>query len=196
MMGMMYKRIMYFAVLLLMTTSCSGELEPGEYVAWVEDYKNGLHVKKPLGDYVFDIQYKPADYIGLQRGSDELKEGRENIDNLQYFTLKLSMKDGSADIISHDAYNKAEIQKRLYYFSYSFQNDIYMEENGVRLPCQLFHFERSYDLKPGRTFVMAFENRFPSSTAARLVINSKLLQTGAVNFEINKKDIPQLKRQI
>jgi hypothetical protein len=174
-------------------TACSSRLEPQDYMAWVENYDNGLHIQRPVGPFVFDLQYKPSLYMLLQQTPQitpaQLKEVSLETE-MQYYTLTLGLADGKGDFLNYQTANYTEQQQKLYYFSYLFQDHIYLEEDGKKLPCLLFHFERSYDLKPSRTFVLGFESPSKGLAPAQVVIESPWLNTGPVKLQIEKKDTP------
>lgn len=179
---------------------CSSNLDQEDYVAWVESYDNKLHVTKTVGTYRFDLQHQPAEYIYLQRGGVPDTKGQfrqaavREIANMQYYTLTIGLADSKIDFLDYGAATYADKQAKLYYFSYTFPQDIYLEENNVKLQCQLFHFERSYDLKPSRTFVLGFENPFKDSATATLVIQSPWIPAETIALQVDKKDIPRLKQ--
>ncbi len=178
--------------LILGVLSCSQSLSQEEYMAWVEDYENGLHIAKTLGDFSFDLQYKPTQYVLFQEGVSPEGENLSVDDNMQYYTLVIGLNNKNIDFID-SGISEQERAEKLYYYSYLFQNDIYLEENGQRLPCLLFHFERSYDLKTSRTFVLAFDNPNPGSKKTQFVIDSPWLNVGPVKFYVDKNNIPELK---
>lgn len=180
----------------LLCMGCGNQLDRHDYVKWIRDYDHQLHVKKAHHDYVLDVQYTPADYIWLQRTQDptgahyaaEIKE----IENLQYYTLTLGVADSTLDFIDYGVADIQEKQRKLYYFSYNFQDDITLEEAGTTLPCVLFHFEKIADLRHTRTFVLGFENQYPDSEEARLVISSPQFGSLPFKIKINKKPVPAL----
>lgn len=170
-------------------SSCHSSLTKDDYIRWVEDYDNGLHVKKTEGDFDFEVQYQPTSYVALQRNLS----AAENLnDSLQHFILTIIPKDGQ-DFIDYNIQDTAEKQKRLYYFSYLFQNDIHLEESGETIPCALFHFERQSDLKKERKFVLAFEESKQKPSDVILVINSEQFGTLPVRLKITRENIPALR---
>lgn len=190
-------RCFFLASCAMIGLSCSGTLDRKAFVRWVTDYDHGLHVKREADNVVFDLQYTPADYVWLQRtgGRQPIGEGKElkEISALQYYTLTINAKDNQVDFMNLDVRDDAEKQRRLYYFSYLFQNDITVEDNGKVLPCILFHFERPADLRSGgRTFVLGFENPFSNSEEAKLVITSEHLGSLPIKIKVSKKNIPSL----
>ncbi len=187
-----------FSVLIaaILLAGCSGKLDRKEYISWVRNYDNGLHVQKKSGDFVFDLQYQPDAYVLLQRNPNLTKEGYNDavkeIEGLQYYILTVSVADKSQDIVQYGATSEAELQRKLYYFSYLFQNDIQLNDNGTTLPCVLYHFERSVDVKTGRTFVLAFETPKVPSTEATLNISAEPFGSLPVKIKVSKDNIPML----
>lgn len=190
-------KLMYTAIIIVGIAACTGALDAGSYTRWVQDYGHGLHVRKASGDHIYDLQYQPADYVALQRMEGSLDKARyeqvkTEVSKLQYYTLTIEVADGKSDFISYQADSEEMKQDKLYYFSYGFQNDIHLNEGGELLPCVLLHFERAIDLKPGRTFVLGFENPETETGKSTLVIASPRLSGEPVNIEILKDDIPAL----
>jgi hypothetical protein len=176
-----------FLISPILIISCS-KLDQKSYVQWVQDVDNGLHVKKEIGEFVFDIQYLPLDYMWLQ-----YKNGsREDLKGLQYYALTISPKESQKDFIEGGASSEADKQRKLYYFSYSFQSSILLEENKKQSPCVLYHFERPIDLKNGRTFMLGFEEEFPDSKEAKLVIDSQYFGSLPIKIKISKDNVPTL----
>lgn len=188
----------FLCIMVLFLAACSGGLERKEYVAWVHDSENGLHVKKEHGNYIFDLQFQPTEYVLLQRIGDtsdtsQYRSARKEIETTQYYTLTVSIADQKTDFINYQVHDMSEKQRKLYYFSYQFQNDIRLEENGQELPCVLFHFERPVDLRPARTFVLGFENPFTASKESTLVITSGQFGSIPIRIKVSKENIPTLK---
>ena len=193
----MKKRIIYSSLrFTLLFVGCSQKLSPKEYFSWVQSYKNGLHKKRIAGDFKFDVQYKPLAFLAIQQlgvdlSEQEYKELQMKADGMYYFTLKLGTTSKGTDLIRYGSLQ--EQQQRIYYFSYTFQNDIYIEKNGTRKNCVLYHFERSYDLKGERSFVLCFKKESTEKKGEiKLVIDSPLLKVGIVKIKINPLNVPSL----
>lgn len=177
--------------------SCSRDLGPQEFIRWVNDAGNGLHVVKESGEYTFNLQYLPAAYMVLQqepalRGT-AFQKAVEEAAGMQYYTLTINPTGAGADFIKDGSVSPEELQRKLYYFSYLFQQDIHVEENGETIPCVLYHFERSGDVKTSRTFVLGFEDHAHTSKEARVVISSPWLNSLPVKIKVRKDNIPILK---
>lgn len=171
--------------LLFICMACRPSLDKPAYIAWVTDYEHGLHVRRSLSGYTFDVQYQPYDMLRLQ--------GMTEPDSLQHILLSILPPGPSGDLVQYGADNEETWQQRMYYFSYSFQQDIYLEQGTRRLPCVLYHFEETARQGKGKTFVLAFENPDPSLAApCRLVIESPFMGVVPVKIPISKSDIPKL----
>lgn len=182
-------KLIVLAGIALVSASCSTALNSDEFIAWVKDYENGLHVKQEHEPYVFDLQFQPADFVRLQRNDDNTLPG--DLKAMQYYTLKIGT-NSQADFLSTGVSNHIEKQQKLYYFSYLFQDNIKLhEEDGEILPCVLYHFERG--LNKESTFVLGFENPKPLSKSASLVVESEEFGSFPVKIKISKDNIPSLK---
>jgi hypothetical protein len=181
-----------FLLCCLFLSSCKETLDRSAFINWVHDYRNGLHVKKIVSEFVFDLQYKPSQYIALMSTTPSVSADPV----LEYYTLNISLKDPSVDFINYNVNDSDAKQKKVYYFSYLFQDDIFLEEAGGRMPCVLFHFEQS-DLKKSRTFVLGFEKSKSaldgSGDETRLVIDSPYFTSLPIKIKISKASIPELK---
>lgn len=180
--------------LVLLASACGQKMDRKEYIEWVQDYSNGLHVKKNVNHYIFDVQYLPPAYRWFQvhrdKSSDTPMEMQFSKDGLQYYLLKIGFADGKTDLIKGVAKDKKIWEKRAYYFSYRFQQHLYLEEDGRKLPCELFHFEKAFDLRPERTFVLGFASG-QGMKEINMVINSPAFDTGPVKIPISKMNIPK-----
>jgi len=170
--------------------ACRPNLAPDEYLAWIQDYEHGLHAKRGYGDFIFDVQFQPHDFFTLT-GRPVHPPVRQDV-VMQYYLLKISCTDPSQDPIKRHVDSAAQWQERLYYYSYLFQNDLFLEENGVKYPCVLFHFEQS-DISNNRVFALGFETPAPASGTSKLVITSEQFGSLPVRIEIVKDKIPALK---
>lgn len=183
---------MLFALL----SCCTRTLDRNEYVQWVRDYDNGLHVSKRIGEYELDLQYQPAPYVRLQKmGTGSYTEKRVNEDGageLQYYLLTVGLHGNNTDFISYGVSDLAEKQRKLYYFSYRFQEDITLEEGDKELPCVLYHFEKPVDLKGSRTILLGFEQQTNKPETATLKIDSDQFGSLPVRIKISKANIPHV----
>lgn len=157
----------------------------------MQDYSNGLHVEREHGPFLFDVQFQPPLYLALlNNSSGEILRIDQTREEIQYFLLKISLKDGG-DLLTYDVNDLAEKQSRLYYYSYLFQQDIFLEDSGENIPCVLFHFEQS-DLNKSRTFLLGFEHPVKGEGEdAKLVIRSDQFGSIPIKIKISKHNLPE-----
>jgi hypothetical protein len=146
---------------------------------------------KEFDDFVFDVQYQPNDFLWLQSNKKENSSRTPQINESQQYLLKIISENINADWIKTGSTN--EIQNKLYYFSYLFQNDIFIEEEGTILPCTMVHFEQGQRTSATKVFLLSFENKFPDSKTSTLVIGSRYFGSLPLRIKISKNDIPNLK---
>jgi len=188
---MMTSKSLFIIVCLISCQACQNAPGDKGYMEWVRDYNNGLHVKNEVDDLIFDLQYQPSEYVWIQRSGSfdekEFSQNRDELDQIQYFTLSISS-NKNMDVINSLSQNAIDKQRVLYYFSYTFQNDIQLEQDGELLPCVLYHFERNVDIRNGRSFVLGFENKGSKSNEVKLAIKSDQLNPLPIKIKISKRN--------
>ncbi|BDS15667.1 hypothetical protein [Aureispira anguillae] len=184
--------------------SCTNEtLAPSEYVQWVSEEENGLLKRKEIYPLKIEAQYKPIPFViaNEEQTNDISKykyiEREKKLKGLQYYTLKLGISDATYNITNFGVEDEIQRQDRLSYFSFAMQNDIKLVESGDTLSCKLFHFERSYDLSPYRTFVLGFKQPQTDEIVDKtLILDLPFFKTGPIKLNYKKSDleaIPNLK---
>jgi hypothetical protein len=175
--------------------ACNKRIDRNDYFAKINSHDSGLHNKVVSGTFYFDVLYTPPEYQVLLNSDEALT--KEQVADLaaknralQYYQLEIGVLDNSADLVQTLSRNKDVSEQVLYYLSYRFQNDIFLEAQGQKYQCALFHFERSFDLRNSRKFLLAFEN--DPSEEVFLVVDSKLLSESSVKVPIDKSNIPAL----
>lgn len=185
------RRLLSFGAIFLwafLLPACGSEISREDYLEWITSYTNGLHVRKNVDEFVFDLQYKPAELVAAeQRGNLAVASG-----SLQYFTLKIGDLN-ERGLIRHNAYDAATLQQNLYYFSYLFQNSIFIEYGGVKYPCVLYHFEQSPDSKKMAVFNLGFDApSFEEDVPLYLEISSDKLYSLPVRLKVTLNNVPKL----
>lgn len=180
----------------LMMVACTTGLTPEAYREWVKSPENGLRVRKEANGILLDWQYQPVDLMLLNRG---LRGGEAVTDSLrrdmavvQYYQLTLRTKDG-AEILPRFGTSVEEKQRTQYYFSYLLERDVVLEEQEQKLPCVLYHFDKSGSDNTTLTCLLGFENLFPASESSTVIINSPYISSLPIKFTIFKNNIPSLK---
>jgi len=155
-----------------------------EYLAWAQEPANGLRVIKEVNGAVLDAQYRP---------DKSVEESQKDLSAIvqRHIVLRIGMRSGE-DLLRVGATTQAAVQKNLYYYSYLFQNDIYIEDGSKKQPCTLFHFENSVGKGSERTFHLIFETSSSDQENFSLVVDSDRLSSLPIRFKIRNKDIPQV----
>lgn len=186
-----------FLIFMFTLGACDSPLSREAYRQWIRDYSNKLHVTATESDFTFDLQFLPSEYVALQRGIDRTSQDSiaaevEKISAMQFYTLSISTRS-NIDLVNHGVSNMSEKQRNQYYYSYQFQNDITLEENGRVLPCALYHFERQPDANGATSIALGFENPDKKSEEAYVVIRSDRFSSLPVRIKVSKSNIPHVK---
>jgi hypothetical protein len=176
--------------------SCNSPLSEREYAHWIRDYSNGLHVRETIDGFVFDVQYQPSEYLFIanadRNSNTAVVAGAADAATIQQYVLTIATSNEGEDFISAGVSDVAEKQQKLYYFSYQFQNDITLEENGKVLGCVLYHFELSSHRRGERAIVLGFEQQKTPGDNVQLVIRSQYFGSLPIRINISKKNIPAI----
>ncbi len=177
----------------------SEKLKPEEYVKWVQNPENGFRKEKIIDDLVFNIQYKPYEYIVcMEEQKQELQDSLVNkkikeLDGMQYYDFKIILKEGLGELLKYKLTSKGEYDKRVKYFAFNMQNDIQLVEGTDTIPCTLFHFERAYDVTPSSVFLLGFgvtKNTLKQDKT--LIVYDRTFGKGLIKFTFNQKDLQRL----
>ena len=179
-------------------TSCNTPDTPHEYINYIQDTGNGLHKITATDEYILDVQYEPAAYKLLKeaRGKvlpDNVEEELMSMKDMHYYTLRLgtTTPGPDGDLVHYKAEDQQTYSDKLYYFSYRFQQDITLEQDGKVYPCVLYHFERFHDVKGHRNFLLGFEAQPDWKNTVTLAIDSEKLGLQDVKIAFNLDDIPE-----
>ncbi|WMX17578.1 hypothetical protein [Aureispira sp. CCB-E] len=195
--------IKYFILFMILVGCGNRDLIPSDYVAWVNDSNNGLLKKKSIHPLEVELLYKPIPYIiANEQRSNTIDEGiyqkrMKDLKELQYYTLKLGILGGEFNVSNYEVSDNATQQERLNYLSFAMQKDIKLVEGKDTLNCALYHFERSYDITPYRTFVLAFQQKeINKGKDKTLILDLAYFKTGPIKLNFKGADlvrIPNLK---
>ena len=161
-----------------------------EYMSWVENNKPFLSSEKTIEGLVFAALYKPTDYCILQEMDsmtyNVFKETGKNYEGMQYFVFTIGLKDGKGDLLKSGLQNEnMEFDKLVEYMAFAMQNDITLIDGNTELPCELYHFERDFGLRPFCNFYIGFRKQLHSdSTSKTIVYKDKLFNSGIVKINI------------
>ncbi len=214
-----------FHIVILMLSSCAhseqavvSEKEiapaqityPEELVSWVEDSENGLLKNKQIGDIIYTVLYKPAQYEQVLMGerenpiaADTSKMGTGDEEEVQFFSLAITTEENKQELLRHNIESEEEYMERVNYCISEMQQDITLIDGKDTLPCVLFHFERTYNQSPGATFTLAFpysdeakrqrKNGDNKTKSDKIIsIYDRMFNNGRVNIVFNKESFNQI----
>lgn len=184
----MFRRCVPFVFLIGSGLISCGSPKPGDpnYVQWVRDYKNGMHVRYEQNNLVYDVQFQPAEYAWmLSNGTfdrEAFEADRAEFNDIRYFVLNIRSADGQKDVISLLANgNETRMGELLYYFSYRFQNDISLQEGGNEKAVALYHYEQHGT----KSFVLGFQGGTKPSADVVLTIKSPVIDSTPVIIKVS-----------
>jgi hypothetical protein len=186
-------------------TSCAKkELYPAEYISWVDSPESSLSDKKIIGDYEFTVQYKPADYLALRELKHQeptsalLAEKSKAYQSLHYFVFKIATIKHDKDIIKTVAQSPEDYQQVLAYFISGIKDDFTLLEGDDTLACKFQTFERTYNIEPYTTFIVAFDREPKDPQNLTFIYDDKILGCGPVSLKFDKSiltSIPTIKTE-
>lgn len=183
------------------------ELSANEYISWVRDPEHGLHIRKEISRYRFDLQYKPYEYealLSLRNQAPQKQELQEKISRLrdmQYYTFSISTKDGQGELLKSGLTDQNQYYARVEYFSFNMQQDIQLIDGLDTLHCEMYHYERAYDASPVARFILAFplgrqekkcqDKEYRSHCCSDKIFSwdDKVFGCGRINIALRKEDI-------
>lgn len=178
-------------------------LDAFDYIRFVENEKNGLLIKKEVGNYLFRLQYKPVPYMVLTDNEhlpinqeQFLAEERE-YSKFQYFTLRITMNnDPENSVFMYDVGSEEQYNNLLHYFETDMKNDIRLIVGDHSYPATTIHYVRENDRGEFNNFLVAFPAIVHSEVNRTFVFNDRLLKNGVIQFTVESQalsNIPELK---
>jgi hypothetical protein len=172
-------------------------ITPENCIRFVESPGNGLKVKKEINELIFNLQYKPEDYILSKElmnkiiTKSELGKRRENLNGFKFFTFWVINKKGK-DPVKSIASSSNEYNKMEEYLASEIQNDFSIVSGNDTLPCALAHYEKAYGLSPCVTLVLSFhdkEVKKPDGNSIRFLYRDHIFGIGNVWMKISGNDL-------
>ncbi|MBO9702129.1 MAG: hypothetical protein J7604_18110 [Sporocytophaga sp.] len=194
-------RIPYLFLIFFLFISCSDSdksLNEKEFIEWVEDEENGLLMMKEFDDFIFTLQYKPAEYIVAKEcvnkecSKEEIQSRIHELEELYHFNLKITAKDTQEEMLKKNISGTDEYFQRIEYFTSLAENDLKLYTLNDTIDCGLYHFERSYNMAPYSNMVVGFERKVKTLQDLTFSFDEKVLGIGKINFKIEKDALEKL----
>jgi len=180
----------------------TNSLAPIDYIKWLKDPANGLDVSKKMGNIIYTIQYETPEFIVANLKKDPilkssvLKTEAVNYQGMEYYILQLKNAKSNTDVLTLSLESKDEYYTRESYFSFDFQNDIYLVRGDDTVPCAMFNYIPNYGISPHIDFLVAFVNKKTGSNSATvdrtIVIEDKIFNNGIIKLLVKKEDINKI----
>lgn len=178
-------------------------LTPKEYVRWVKEPKNGLVKIKKMNELQFSLYHLPTEYMVCNDIKNEKISKQQLVsiavqyEDFEYYMLKIEAMGFNQELAKFQLQSSQEYEERIKYFAFAMQQDISIEtENGDSYPCEIFHFERIYNIAPYTTFMLGFaKENLINSSHRTIVLNEKIFNKGLLKFKWSTsalENIPQI----
>lgn len=197
MINMKYALLLVIGLLILISCHEETILSPAKYVEWVKDPSNGLLQSKAVNEFEFTVQYKPLDFIVAQEErTNELSKTilnsrkKELGTDYLYYNFRIKNREGNLSPVGSGAHSEQEYQRRLGYFTFDMQEDLYLLHGADTLPCTLFQFVRNYDIAPYVEFALGFK-KDPKTTINQditFVFEDRILGIGITKLLFDKQN--------
>lgn len=192
-------RLSIFILLMISLVSCGpGSMPPQEYVNWINNEEGNLTKKVEQGDYTYQLDYKPAEYMALKDiwgeafNKDSFNNTLADYKGMQYFVLTINTKEQTQEILKVGLSAENEFYGRLYYYSNEVNNDLVMIDNNDTIPCVLHHFERMYKTTPYIKVLCGFEKKYEESTGLEVILRDRIYSGEDIHFNYTKSDINKI----
>lgn len=199
---MIYRIILLVCIGLSLGACQKHTVKPSEYVALVRNEESGLSKKRQIGEYSYEVTYCPTAFMVANelRRNDitqaEYDTLSKKYEDSHYVILKIGLigADAKTNIENYGVSSNQQLEQRLYYLSFAMQNDLHLVNGADTLSPALFHYERSYDLAPHRTFMVIFPKRKQNTNNSDMtfILASSQLGTGIVKFTFEHEKLNAL----
>lgn len=177
--------------LFLSCSKAKQEMNPVALIQHVESENNGFQIAKEINGVLFKSRFEPAEYACAKqivgnniKGLKAVAEYLESRSGLDYYSLEIENIKGNTDPLMIGIQSQQEYLARVDYFSYEFEQDVFLASNTDTLRCALFHYENSYGGMPKLRFLFAFPK---SNTGRTLIINDRIFKNGLVKLSFEKE---------
>jgi len=178
-------------ILLFIAVSCSNNLNPREFIQWVEDEHNGLRIKQNTPDASYVVQYEPAVYKALKASPttnparEQLNKQQEQYAGFHHFLLKVKPNGHPPDKISK-------------FLAYRLKDHIrFIRGRDTLSRTVMYHLEGSGSVTPYYRILIAYPRKDHSGDL-QLLINRNKMDPRQVKFTFSSADltnIPEIKTE-
>lgn len=172
------------------------EMNVQEFNDWFAATENPHTRSQQVGDKTYRLVHLPAQLLALREagkdaGDSALKAAETLYSELEYFRLEITGTTAKGELLKQDVGNAGEYQRRVSYSAFGMEKDIVLVADGTdSIPCALFHFERSFDVAPVASFMIAFDRkRVTAADKLTFVFHDDLFRNGLLKFSFTKEEL-------
>jgi len=176
---------------LLIAAGCSREHDP---VSYAENNDNGLRKQVSVGSMLYDIQYKPAEYVARMEHlapAGERQRARE-LEGMAWFNISFRVRDYNQSPLRYQVSGLEEYTARQDYYLNQAPKDIYLLYGKDTLYVSSYWFENNQNLALHETMVLGFRlpdgHRRPQQDL-RLSFYDRVYRNGIIKAVIRKEDL-------
>jgi hypothetical protein len=113
-------------------------------------------------------------------------EKKKQYSGMQYYVFSIGLKKGEGDLLKSGLQvEDLEYSQLVEYLAFKLQEDLSLKDGNTVLPCELFHFERDFGLRPFCNFYLGFRVIKGSDTSSKtLIYKDKVYNSGIVKLTI------------
>ena len=201
-----------FAVgLPLLLAGCSRSpqtLAGNDLIRFVEDTDHGLKKEVKAGDWTYELQYKPVDYVIAVEGRGNVNEAvyrdrRKELDQTLSFNVSFKNEQEKTEPLRIGIKDMDEYNHRLSYYLNEANHDFALIADGDTLYTAGYVFEPNYNLLQEQKMVVSFSLRKHEQTTGnehprnmQLVFKDRVFNNGIIKATWSEDDlsaIPTLK---
>lgn len=178
------------------------ELPLEQLVKWVGEKENDLSKTKDISEMTYHLSYMTKECMAYMELKDkpyskeDLQKTLGYYSEMSYFNFRIELKAGQGELLKYNLKSPQQYTERISYVSFEMQKDIYLVQGKDTLLPGLYHFERTFDVAPFTTVMLAFDNKkFNPSEEFTVVYNDKLFNKGFIKYNYKPKqliDLPNL----
>lgn len=200
--------LLWLIVLVGLAACESKKLGRNEYLQKMSDTSSDIRSSKEIDGIVYTAQYRPLDYMVMLDHSEneftpsQIDSIKKEYVGLQYFSLRITAKEGSGELLKQRLKSQEEYQQRLLYCMSAMKEDIKLRDGDQVYPCKMFHFVRSFDVTPHADFLVAFprskieqeqllRGEAPVYTDKQLALEDKIFGNGLIKLSIKGESITE-----
>jgi hypothetical protein len=174
------------------------ELTSVEYVTWVNSEENGFFHEKKIGEIEYSLLLKPQNYVIARENlpheisAEKFEILQEELGDLTYFDFRITIAECRDEILKYNNSFYSTYQERVNYCSFKMQEDIKLVQGMDTILCNLFHFERAFDLTPYLHFLIAFPSTFDMAKTVTFLFEDNLFDNGYIKIGVDPRLLTRL----